>query len=449
MATFGVRHSSLTDITIPELVGIPSKRKSLGQLKGALYRQVDVIEQDCHLADPNGNGTDVRCNQPMLDILKNGISNLERAFKKWNLRLDQLMEEDTNETNIEEYDIKWDTVSTKYSKTKALIIVTLSNIKKPERSDRQSNDLDSSIGEEKNVFKPISELKPFQLEKMSTPGRFNEWKRRFESFFLASNLQKAAVVTQQAYFRQCISPQLANLLDSHISDDLSVYPDPDIEGNQSCIGLLQMEIEKRHPLTLRRLELFSTKQDVNMTFSDYVALVKKKSETADVSNFDADNILAYILLSGCNDQSILEEILKLSKDPDFELIVKIGTNLEVSRHILTELPGHSQHNEKEQRCLKIDTKENQMFKRNRLEELKSRGICRRCGSKETRNHKCPVRHDSVCFSCSKTGHYSKVCFASKINEENEYDHSQSEESYQESDSNPEEDSQDSGEDDLE
>ena len=153
MATFGVRHSSLTDITIPELVGIPSKRKSLGQLKGALYRQVDVIEQDCHLADPNGNGTDVRCNQPMLDILKNGISNLERAFKKWNLRLEQLMEEDTNETNIEEYDIKWDTVSTKYSKTKALIIVTLSNIKKPERSDRQSNDLDSSTGEEKNVFK--------------------------------------------------------------------------------------------------------------------------------------------------------------------------------------------------------------------------------------------------------------------------------------------------------
>ena len=81
MATFGARHSSLTDITIPELVGIPSKRKSLGQLKGALYRQVDVIEQDCHLADPNGNGTDIRCNQPMIDILNNGITNLEIAFK--------------------------------------------------------------------------------------------------------------------------------------------------------------------------------------------------------------------------------------------------------------------------------------------------------------------------------------------------------------------------------
>lgn len=91
----------------------------------------------------------------MLDILKNGISNLERAFKKWNLRLEQLMEEDTNETNIEEYDIKWDTVSTKYSKTKALIIVTLSNIKKPERSDRQSNDLDSSTGEEKMFLSPF------------------------------------------------------------------------------------------------------------------------------------------------------------------------------------------------------------------------------------------------------------------------------------------------------
>ena len=79
---------------------------------------------------------------------------------------------------------------------------------------------------------------------MSSPGRFHEWKRRFESFFIASNLQKAPIVTQQAYFRQCISSQLANLLDSHISQDLSVYPDPNIVGDDSCIGLLQKEIER-------------------------------------------------------------------------------------------------------------------------------------------------------------------------------------------------------------
>ena len=49
-----------------------------------------------------------------------------------------------------------------------------------------------------------------------------------------------------------------------------------------------------------------------MSFTDYVAMVKKKSETADISNFNADNILSYILLSGCSDQGILEEVLKLS-----------------------------------------------------------------------------------------------------------------------------------------
>ena len=76
-----------------------------------------------------------------------------------------------------------------------------------------------------------------------------------------------------------------------------------------------------------------------MSFSDYIALVKKKSETADTSSFTTDNILSYIVLSGCNDQEILEEVLKLSKNPDFEQIVQIGTNLEVSRSILHALPG--------------------------------------------------------------------------------------------------------------
>ena len=147
------------------------------------------------------------------------------------------------------------------------------------------------------------------------------------------------IETQKAYFRNCISSQLSNLLDSQISEDLPVFPDPETpEDTSSCMTLLQEELERTHPLTLRRLALFSTKQ-ANMSFSDYIALVKKKSETADTSSFTTDNILSYIVLSGCNDQDILEEVLKLSKNPDFEQIVRIGTNLEVSRSILQALPG--------------------------------------------------------------------------------------------------------------
>ena len=269
---------------------------------------------------------------------------------------------------------------------------------------------------------------------MSSPGRFHEWKRRFESFFVASNLQKAPIVTQQAYFRQCISSQLANLLDSHISQDLAVYADPDIQDDDSCMGILQKEIERRHPLTLRRLALFSTKQSINMTFTDYVAMVKKKSETADISNFDADNILFYILLSGCNDQDILEEVLKLSKNPNFEQIVKIGTNLEVSRSILQALPGTQQNRANLNSSYKLTWRKsyssfsqmNQNFTRNRgqkskvfkstnlmIEDMKKRNICTRCGKYKCINMKnCPMS-TKVCNKCGLLGHIAPACVADR------------------------------------
>ena len=333
------------DVTIPELVGIAAKRKSLGQFQGAFERQVTVLEADCRIADPNLDGTNSHCNEAMLDILEGSRIKLETAYTKWSLRLNQLLEEDTVETNIAEYREKWINVSKANTEAKMLVVKTLTNIKKPSTADAPVQN--ERNGAQQGAIKPINELKPYTtLEKFSTPGRFQDWKRRFKSFFLSSNLHRAQIETQHAYFRNCISSQLSNLLDSQISENLPIFPDPQTpDDTSSCMTLLQVELERRHPLTLRRLALFSTKQ-ASMSFSDYIALVKKKSETADTSSFTTDNILSYIVLSGCNDQEILEEVLKLSKNPDFEQIVRIGTNLEVSRSILQALPGSqttSQH----------------------------------------------------------------------------------------------------------
>ena len=99
------------DVTIPELVGVAAKRKSLGQFQGAFERQVTVLEADCRIADPNLDGTNSHCNEAMLDILEGSRIKLETAYTKWTLRLNQLLEEDTVETNIAEYREKWTNVS--------------------------------------------------------------------------------------------------------------------------------------------------------------------------------------------------------------------------------------------------------------------------------------------------------------------------------------------------
>ena len=122
---------NVPEVTIPELAGILAKRKSLGQYQGSFERQITVLEADTKLADPNGNGTEVHCSEPMLDILEDSHLKLKTAFTKWNLRLNQLLEEDPDENNIEEYRGKWTTMSKKNTEAKTLYVKTITNIKNP------------------------------------------------------------------------------------------------------------------------------------------------------------------------------------------------------------------------------------------------------------------------------------------------------------------------------
>ena len=66
------------EITIPEIPGVPAKRRSLGQLQG--QRQLTILESNVKIADPNSNGTNCHCNDEMLDILKSSRQSLEIAF---------------------------------------------------------------------------------------------------------------------------------------------------------------------------------------------------------------------------------------------------------------------------------------------------------------------------------------------------------------------------------
>ena len=74
----------------------------------------------------------------MLDILKSSRQSLEIAFKKWNLRLDQLLDEDVDEAHLAEYKEKWKNVSKKNTDATRFLIKTLTNIK-PAQLNTQQN----------------------------------------------------------------------------------------------------------------------------------------------------------------------------------------------------------------------------------------------------------------------------------------------------------------------
>ena len=125
-------------ITIPEVQGVPAKRRSLGQFQGAFERQLTILEANVKIADPNSNGSDCHCNDEMLDILKSSRQSLEIAFKRWNLRLDQLLDENVDEAHLAEYKEKWKNVSKKNTDATRFLIKTLTNIK-PAQLNTQQN----------------------------------------------------------------------------------------------------------------------------------------------------------------------------------------------------------------------------------------------------------------------------------------------------------------------
>ena len=78
-------------------------------------------------------------------------------------------------------------------------------------------------------------LKPFILEKNSSPQQFRQWIEQFKAFYQASKLDSLYTVSQQAFFRKFVSPDLISVLESKIGATTSIFEDINMPGSDSCI----------------------------------------------------------------------------------------------------------------------------------------------------------------------------------------------------------------------
>ena len=69
-----------TAVTIPELEGIPAKRRSLGQLKALLNKQLQVAKCKAKMANPTGDGSQLHLNTPMIELLQESLNEIELAI---------------------------------------------------------------------------------------------------------------------------------------------------------------------------------------------------------------------------------------------------------------------------------------------------------------------------------------------------------------------------------
>ena len=110
-------------------------------------------------------------------------------------------------------------------------------------------------GEASSNMKLVGELKPDNLQHDSTAGDLRVWRKKFESYYTASNMHLSRLSVQQAHLLNCLDRELSLQLDSSIQATTPVM------GNGvTCLFILTGILKKKYPVLLRRNNFFSMAQ---------------------------------------------------------------------------------------------------------------------------------------------------------------------------------------------
>ena len=115
-------------------------------------------------------------------------------------------------------------------------------------------------------MKLIGESKPDNLTHDSSGGDLRVWRKKFESYYAASNLQLCRLSVQQAHLLNCLDRELSLQLDSSIQATTPV-----LGAGVTCLSVLTGIFEKKYPLLLRSKNFLSMTQPTGQDERSFAA----------------------------------------------------------------------------------------------------------------------------------------------------------------------------------
>ena len=92
------------------------------------------------------------------------------------------------------------------------------------------------------------DLKPWGLSSIAMLSEFRRWRRKFEQYFLGSDLGVTHIPGQQAALAGCVDTDIEQHLYSMISDNAPIFtPEPNEDKIKSCMDFIYDWITERHP----------------------------------------------------------------------------------------------------------------------------------------------------------------------------------------------------------
>ena len=83
------------------------------------------------------------------------------------------------------------------------------------------------------------DLKPWELSASATPSEFRRWRRKYEQYYLGSDICFTNLPGQQATILGCVDRELEQPLYNLINDNKPVFtPEPNVDEVQSCMDII-------------------------------------------------------------------------------------------------------------------------------------------------------------------------------------------------------------------
>ena len=155
-------------------------------------------------------------------------------------------------------------------------------------------------------MKLVGELKPEILQHDSTAGYLTVWRKKFESYYTASNMHLSRLNVQQAHLLNCLDRELSLQLDSSIQATTPVM------GNSvTCLSILTGIFEKKYPVLLHRKNFFSMAQQAGQDERSFAEAVKIAANESDIAGMTLQDAICLVILTGCKDTRLREKMSEL------------------------------------------------------------------------------------------------------------------------------------------
>ncbi|KAG1683501.1 hypothetical protein GQR58_009944 [Nymphon striatum] len=361
-------------------------RKSHSALTGHTTRKLNSL-----LSTIQGI-TDPAClSSSIISTLESQLSKLDISYEKLEDSLMALMEL-MDEGDYNTLSVDFSTYSSKIDDARSMVFNVIQEFNKVSATTHVQRVPSTS------ARKFHTTLKPDDLETTTSFTDFKRWRRQFEDFYSANDMDALPHREQRAHLRSCMSTGVQNTLIHLLElEDSATVTD--------VLEALQKHYGEALNLMTRRLLFQQCVQKPGETFSEYLIHLKLLGDNAELDKLSYENRLASHIVAFIKDKNLQKELLKMAHH-DFKSVKDMCLAWEAS--------------DRNQEEMKISTPSitiNEIstgLPTDHRKQLISGKRCYRCGSTfygGDHFSTCPAMA-VFCNKCGTKGHFQKVCMKS-------------------------------------